>query len=139
MFNYPFSFRGRITRTEYGVSLMLAFILVVIVEAIVATGPRAQYAAVMLLPMTWMVVAQGFKRCHDIGKPGWWQFIPFYFLWLMFNSPDEGENFYGEDPREMQPACFGRPIQGPSADKKPEELPCMGIEGEKYGLEFYFK
>lgn len=117
MFNNPFSFRGRITRTEYGVSLMLAFIMVVIVDSIVATGPQALYVAALLLPVAWIVVAQGAKRCHDAGQPAWRQIIPFYFLWLLIQEADEGENFYGEDPREMQPACFGRQIQVQSAER----------------------
>ncbi|MFO7978827.1 MAG: DUF805 domain-containing protein [Bacteroidales bacterium] len=110
MFNNPFSFRGRITRTEYGVSLMLGFIMVVIVDTITATGPDALFVMLLLVPVAWIVLAQGVKRCHDVGQCGWWQLIPFYFLWLLLREADEGDNYYGQDPREVQLACFGRQI-----------------------------
>jgi uncharacterized membrane protein YhaH (DUF805 family) len=48
------------------------------------------------LSLTWFILAQGAKRCHDIGKSGWWQFIPFYPFFLMFEKGQEGKNKYDE-------------------------------------------
>lgn len=52
-----------------------------------------------LIPMTWFSIAQNVKRCHDRGHSGWYQFIPFYFLWLLFADGEKGENGYGDNPK----------------------------------------
>lgn len=53
----------------------------------------------MLVFINWFYWAQGAKRCHDLGKSGWWQFIPFYHFWLLFAKGKAGSNEYGEDPK----------------------------------------
>ena len=62
----------------------------------IAIGYFLSIARVFLL---WFFIAQGAKRCHDIGKSGWWILLPFYFIWLCFAKGDECENEYGEVPQ----------------------------------------
>jgi uncharacterized membrane protein YhaH (DUF805 family) len=50
--------------------------------------------------MIWFLWAQNAKRCHDRGNSGWYQLIPFYFLVLLFGDGEEGENEYGDNPKE---------------------------------------
>lgn len=50
------------------------------------------------IPLLWFIVAQNTKRCHDRGNSGYYQFIPFYCLWLIFGDGENGSNQYGEDP-----------------------------------------
>ena len=54
---------------------------------------------VTLLPLLWIICAQGAKRCHDRGNSGWYQIIPFYFLWMIFAEGESGSNEYGESPK----------------------------------------
>jgi len=44
----------------------------------------------------WFWFAQGAKRCHDLGKSGWWQFIPLYIFWMIFKKGNPQKNLYGE-------------------------------------------
>jgi hypothetical protein len=54
---------------------------------------------IAFVPMLWFIRAEGAKRCHDVGNNGWWQIIPFYIFWLLFQDGNPGENEYGENPK----------------------------------------
>lgn len=97
MFQNPFSFNGRIRRTEYGISFILYIIAANIVSAGVAEGMGI--LALGYIPLLWFLWAQGAKRCHDLGNSGWWQIIPFYVFWLLFQNGVHGSNSYGENPK----------------------------------------
>lgn len=93
MFQNPFSFEGRIRRTEFGISLIIYAVAYGILSAISASGGEggAVLVLIFLIPMLCFLWAQGAKRCHDVGNSGWWQLIPFYVLWLLFQDgqPDQ--------------------------------------------------
>ena len=102
MFKNPFSFEGRIRRTEFGLSFILYIIATVIVRVIMTSG--GSYSSIIIealvyIPMLWFLLAQSAKRCHDIGNSGWCQFIPFYYLWLLFRGGQSGSNQYGKNPK----------------------------------------
>ena len=108
MFKAPFSFNGRIRRTEYGLSLIIYFFVYLIVYfviliSIVAKAEAGPIIAIILfIPMLWFLWAQGAKRCHDLDRNGWYQLIPFYFLWLLFQDSEPGENQYGLNPKGIR-------------------------------------
>ena len=121
MFKDPFSFNGRIRRTEYGISYIIYFILYVLILVFTDRFKENQVLLVFLIPVFWFVLAQGAKRCHDVGNSGWWQLIPFYFLWLLFKDGDPFENGYGENPKANEvydaesyqdPMGVGAPVYG---------------------------
>ena len=96
MFKAPFSFDGRIRRTEYGISLIVYFVAYFILMSLIKSSSIFGLA---FIPMLWFYWAQGAKRCHDRGNSGWYQIIPFYVFWLLFADGDLGENEYGSSPK----------------------------------------
>jgi len=110
MFKNSFSFEGRIRRSEFGISFILfvvARVIVTIMAAGLMSGGNGNDGAVVLslllsIPLLWFLWAQGAKRCHDIGNSGWFQLIPFYALWMLFQDGEPGPNQYGENPKDIQ-------------------------------------
>ena len=103
MFSKAFSFKGRIKRAEFAWSYIITWIVDNIImlfwsgmveNAEYPTISDAILLFIMLSPALWFYYAQRIKRCHDIGHNGWWQLIPFYTLWLLFQISD-GNNKYG--------------------------------------------
>lgn len=98
MFSSPFSFEGRIRRTEYGISLIIYVIVLTFLNVIAKSG-EAPIIGLAYIPMLWFLWAQGAKRCHDVGNNGWWQIIPLYIFWLLFQNGEQGLNEYGQNPK----------------------------------------
>ena len=104
MFKRIFSFKGRIRRTEYGLSY-IAFIIwycifIGITEMNDINPLLALFIILTIVPAYWFLWAQGAKRCHDRGNSGWYQIIPFYFFVMLFGGSEEGVNDYGTNPKE---------------------------------------
>ena len=104
MFKDIFSFNGRIRRTEWGISLIIYTIAYLIPYAIMLWATEASnwgvfFCIVAFVPLIWFVWAQAAKRCHDVGKSGWWQLIPFYTFIIIFIEGNKGDNAYGADPK----------------------------------------
>ena len=104
MFKRPFSFNGRIRRTEYCLSIIIYWLWYAVIIAMMETSEPSLGASLFVLisfiPMIWFLCAQNAKRCHDRGNSGWYQIIPFYVFVLMFGGSDEGSNEYGDNPEE---------------------------------------
>lgn len=84
MFKYPFSPEGTIGRTAYALSWGLFFITVYLIDAIVQSSVKESGFVLFLVFPPIYILAQGAKRCHDMGHSGWRQFIPFYIIWMLF-------------------------------------------------------
>jgi uncharacterized membrane protein YhaH (DUF805 family) len=96
MFKAPFSFEGRIRRTEYGISAIIFILLIILIEFL---ADKAQFLELLFIPLLWFIIAQGAKRCHDKSKEGWYQMIPFYVFALVFFVGDKTQNRYGKNPK----------------------------------------
>ncbi|MEZ4774478.1 MAG: DUF805 domain-containing protein [Bacteroidia bacterium] len=103
MFKHPFSFDGRIRRTEYGISYIIYTVIYVFINLLLVSDSNLSLIAfVLYIPLWVFLLAQGAKRCHDRGNSGWYQIIPFYGLWMLFAEGDHGPNEYGPDPKNPQ-------------------------------------
>jgi uncharacterized membrane protein YhaH (DUF805 family) len=98
MFKSPFSFYGRIRRTEYGLSFIIYMVAYFMAFGLATISP---FLWIFIIPIVWFLWAQGAKRCHDRGNSGWFQIIPFYFLWLVFAEGEPGSNGYGDNPKNI--------------------------------------
>lgn len=118
MFKAPFSFNGRITRTEYLVSgLISLFAYAMGFGIMLGAGDGAAIGVIILIPVIWFALAQGWKRSHDAGWHGIVAMIPYVNLVLLFVSGDQGANAYGPNPRlnNIEPAnpSAGQPVPIP--------------------------
>jgi uncharacterized membrane protein YhaH (DUF805 family) len=100
MFSNIFSFEGRIRRSEYGFTLIIYVIIWLVIGSIARRSGDVEFIALAYIPMVWMLWAQGAKRCHDLGNSGWWQLIPFYVFWMIFEDGEAGINQYGSNPKQ---------------------------------------
>ena len=97
-----FSFKGRIRRRTYWiVSLILGFISNILTTMLDAACDDLTIAMIFLtiIVLFYVQLANGAKRCHDLGHNGWWQLIPFYNLWMAFQDSEPGTNEYGPNPK----------------------------------------
>ncbi|RBQ07934.1 DUF805 domain-containing protein [Pedobacter miscanthi] len=99
MFKDPFSFYGRIRRTEYALTQIAYLIIYFFVIVLEENGTFGAWINIVILLPAYLMISQGAKRCHDLGKSGWWQLVPFYGFAMLFASGDYGPNEYGDNPK----------------------------------------
>lgn len=116
MFRNAFSFKGRIGRREYILDVIFAFLCLAFWGFIFILVSSLLFFAFLGITFFWIVnilsfaffisaafllVSQGAKRCHDIGKSMLFIFIPFYGFILLFLKSQPGSNKYGESPKKI--------------------------------------
>ncbi len=103
MFKNIFSFEGRVRRLEYGLTYLFYIVIINLVDVIAQIYISIDQALILrliiLIPLVWILLAQGAKRCHDRGNSGWYQIIPFYIFWMIFADSEPGPNEYGDNPK----------------------------------------
>ena len=115
MFKAPFSFTGRISRTEYFLSGLFSLIIYAIgIGMMAGAGDVGAVGVIIIIPVAWFALAQGWKRSHDAGWHGIVALIPYVNFVLIFVSGDKGANAYGPNPRlnSIEPAPI-QPAQTP--------------------------
>ncbi len=113
LFDKFFTFKGRSSRKEYVVKLLLTTIVFFIggytVDSVSSIGIFDSVYLCSLLFCMIIMLFQYFplavRRFHDINSSGWYvllTFAPFgqlVILWLMFKKGTSGANKYGEEPK----------------------------------------
>ena len=95
MFKKPFSFDGRIRRTEFGISFIICYI-----AHICLVGLMDLNGYIFCIPFFFFFFSQAAKRSHDMDKSGWFTLIPLYNpFFLLFREGTIGANKYGKDPK----------------------------------------
>lgn len=99
-FRRAFLDSGRIGCKEYAFSWIIVNVVELIFALKIMNDPFSSEIDILVLCLIEIIafpfmLTQGAKRCHDLGNSGWYQFIPFYFFWLMFQKPDLEPNQYG--------------------------------------------
>ena len=117
-----FSFSGRIGRKAYGLSLMVCiFLSILILVSILQTEGNTAFLALLYIPIIGLALAQGAKRCHDLGNSGWFQWIPFYYLIMLLKEGTKEPNHYGVSPKDKQterdPSCDNTSDSGTDASQ----------------------
>lgn len=98
-----FSFSGRITKSNFGLHCLVYIVFNGTFRA-VAFNPSVGDSKlpllffILMIPMTWVFLAAGAKRCHDLGRNGFYQLIPFYSIVLLIKDGQLYPNEYGPNP-----------------------------------------
>ena len=101
MFDNLFSFKGRITRTEYILSTIVSNLILIIAYLFIRDYKHSSLLLLFIfISYLWFSISQKTKRCHDLNHSGIMQIIPFYGFVLLFGEGTEGLcNNYGVNPR----------------------------------------
>ena len=106
-----FSFEGRIRRRDYWLISFGVGMASGLAAALAEAAPVLYL--LILIPLCWINLATGAKRCHDLGHSGWWQIIPFYPVWMAFQDGEPGANEYGPNPKSPQTTPQGTSTSTP--------------------------
>lgn len=93
------SARGRATRGQYLLSWLTYLFFSIVLDVMIQDGANPLFG-LLHFPMFVFILTEGAKRCHDMGRSGWFQLIPFFSLWMLFKKGEEGPNKYGPNPSE---------------------------------------
>ncbi|MCL6273678.1 DUF805 domain-containing protein [Muricauda sp. 2012CJ35-5] len=104
MFKTPFSFKGRIRRLEYGLSIIVYYLVLGFFAIIHEQFLLDDFWWLLPIPILMaFLLAQGAKRCHDLGNSGFYQLIPFYGIVMLFVEGNADENKFGPNPKMSIP------------------------------------
>ena len=130
-------FRGRLSRKNYLLALLMVPIMVIIslfivllITAIALSLARdigldlgfitilLRSVSLVLIVVLSIIFVLSFhiRRLHDMGKSGWWVilsffFTPFFIIWVLISGSDKQENNYGPVPSrdaKFIDAIFGK-------------------------------
>lgn len=103
LFENLFSFKGRIRRLEFGLSMLFFLFVDTLIKEFpndMTTSSALIYLIIFIFSY-WFLISQAAKRCHDLNNSGFYQLIPFYAFWLLFKKGSVTDNQYGSNPKGL--------------------------------------
>jgi len=93
--------QDRLSRESYAIYFIGMIIANVVLNLFVSSSKTIS-PIVGIIYFVYLVIffMKGVERCHDLGKNGLWQLIPFYVLFMLFEKGEVGNNEYGKNPEE---------------------------------------
>jgi uncharacterized membrane protein YhaH (DUF805 family) len=91
-------FGGRARRAEYWWFCLSLVVINIVVSMIFPNWIGNVVYLAFVVPQ----LAVSWRRMHDVGKSGWYCFIPIYSIILAVTAGFPGSNQYGPDPKEEQ-------------------------------------
>lgn len=91
--------KGRASRSEFWWGLLFSCVLDLGLSGII--GGTSLYGLLFLVIVA-LAIFLGWRRMHDIGRPGWWCLVPFYNLYLSTLPSEQVDNSFGPIPN-VQP------------------------------------
>ncbi len=86
--------KGRASREEFW-SFFIINIAIIYILDLLMSGLGYLYAIISgLFPFLTVTI----RRLHDVGKSGWWVFVPIYNIILCCYESDADSNEYGDNP-----------------------------------------
>lgn len=103
MFKNFFTATGRIRRKEYWISMFVLTIISCLILFLVkrVIDPPFVVGQLLSIFISIPLYIQDIKRCHDLGKSGWWIFVPIFNpFFLLFEEGENCVNEYGTNPKQ---------------------------------------
>lgn len=104
-----FSTKNRLNRKRYLIRAVelwaVTFVISFVAAIVLPESLLSVFVTFFGLVTTGSSISLGVRRCHDVGKSGWWMLlivVPvvnfFWGLYLFFQAGEIGDNEYGPDP-----------------------------------------
>lgn len=94
------NFNGRARRSEFWYFHLFYFISIMMASLVARSTNLPLLIGIVWLIFIIPLLTVGVRRMHDVGKSGWFMFIPLYNLVLALTEGDTGDNEYGSDLKE---------------------------------------
>ena len=97
--NYA-TFSGRARRSEYWYFFLFNIIISFGLSFVGGLSNTSIISLIYALAVFIPSIAVGIRRMHDVGKSGWFLLIPIYNLILACTEGQQGNNKWGQNPKE---------------------------------------
>lgn len=92
------NFKGRSRRSAFWYWFLFVMVLNILVGFVAGFIGLPILSTVFSLVILVPSLAVGFRRMHDIGKPGWYIIIPLISLYWATLPGEQGQNAHGANP-----------------------------------------